>query len=187
MTSWSWACPTAAAIAQNTSRAHASRTAKGAPGSAHLALECPIGKRHDEERVLAVEVCAEDLDERRVRAIRSSTTVNTPERATGRPSFIAFQADELDVDGNAVITHLLVANVTLGPDARWSTLDGRRLYAHAETAGYLYEAALRATLARELGVLGSRRARSTRSSVALAMRWPSPTPICLTRCAAPMR
>src|SRR5256714_7694909 len=49
-------------------------------------------------------------------------------------------------------THVLVANLTLGADGRWSTLDGRRIYAHAKTAGYLYEARLRSLLTRELGV-----------------------------------
>ena len=49
-------------------------------------------------------------------------------------------------------THVLVANLTLGADGRWSTLDGRRIYAHAKTAGYLYEARLRGELTRELGV-----------------------------------
>jgi len=49
-------------------------------------------------------------------------------------------------------THALVANLTLGADGQWSTLDGRRIYAHAKTAGYLYEARLRSLLTRELGV-----------------------------------
>jgi conjugative relaxase-like TrwC/TraI family protein len=49
-------------------------------------------------------------------------------------------------------THVLVANLTLGADGRWSALDGRRIYAHAKTAGYLYQARLRAELSRELGV-----------------------------------
>ncbi len=49
-------------------------------------------------------------------------------------------------------THVLVANLVLGADGRWSTLDGRRIYAHAKTAGYLYEARLRSLLTRELGV-----------------------------------
>ena len=48
-------------------------------------------------------------------------------------------------------THVLVANVTLGADGRWSALDGRRIYAHAKTAGYIYEARLRAELTRQLG------------------------------------
>ena len=48
-------------------------------------------------------------------------------------------------------THVLVANLTLGADGRWSALDGRRIYAHAKTAGYIYEARLRAELTRELG------------------------------------
>src|SRR5688500_12535901 len=50
-------------------------------------------------------------------------------------------------------THVLVANLTLGADGQWSTLDGRRIYAHAKTAGYLYEARLRAELTRALGVV----------------------------------
>jgi len=49
-------------------------------------------------------------------------------------------------------THVLVANITLGADGRWATLDGRFVYAEAKTAGYLYEAHLRAELTRELGV-----------------------------------
>ena len=49
-------------------------------------------------------------------------------------------------------THVLVANMTRGPDGRWATLDGRHLYLHAKTAGYLYEAHLRLELTQRLGV-----------------------------------
>ena len=49
-------------------------------------------------------------------------------------------------------THILVANMTRGPDGRWTALDGRRLYAHAKTGGYLYQAQLRAELVRRLGL-----------------------------------
>jgi conjugative relaxase-like TrwC/TraI family protein len=49
-------------------------------------------------------------------------------------------------------THVLVANMTKGSDGRWTALDGRRLYAHAKTAGYLYEAHLRVEMTRRLGV-----------------------------------
>ncbi len=49
-------------------------------------------------------------------------------------------------------THVLVANVTCGPDGRWATLDGRHLYLHVKTAGYLYLAHLRAELTRRVGV-----------------------------------
>jgi conjugative relaxase-like TrwC/TraI family protein len=49
-------------------------------------------------------------------------------------------------------THVLVANMTRGPDGRWTALDGRRIYRHAKTAGYLYEARLRAELTRRLGL-----------------------------------
>ena len=40
-------------------------------------------------------------------------------------------------------THVLVANLTRGPEGHWSALDARHLYALAKTAGYLYEAQLR--------------------------------------------
>lgn len=49
-------------------------------------------------------------------------------------------------------THLLVANMAEGADGRWRTLDGRLLYLHASTAGYLYEAHLRRELTERLGV-----------------------------------
>lgn len=37
-------------------------------------------------------------------------------------------------------THVVVANATCGPDARWTALDGRELYRRAKTAGYVYQA-----------------------------------------------
>jgi conjugative relaxase-like TrwC/TraI family protein len=49
-------------------------------------------------------------------------------------------------------THVVAANETLGPDGRWTALDGRPLYRHAKTAGYLYQASLRARLTASLGV-----------------------------------
>ena len=50
-------------------------------------------------------------------------------------------------------THVLIANVGRAvDDGRWRTLDGRSLYVHANTAGYLYQAQLREELSRRLGV-----------------------------------
>jgi conjugative relaxase-like TrwC/TraI family protein len=49
-------------------------------------------------------------------------------------------------------THVVVANATQGLDGRWTALDGRMLYRHAKTAGYLYQAALRAELSERLHV-----------------------------------
>ncbi|MFW6034204.1 MAG: MobF family relaxase, partial [bacterium] len=50
-------------------------------------------------------------------------------------------------------THVLVANLAYAPsDGRWTALDGRPLHAWAKTAGYVYEAKLRAELTRRLGV-----------------------------------
>ena len=49
-------------------------------------------------------------------------------------------------------SHVLVANLVHGEDAKWSALDGRGLFAHAAAAGSLYEAHLRAELSDHLGL-----------------------------------
>src|SRR5215203_4790245 len=49
-------------------------------------------------------------------------------------------------------THVLVANLGRGADGRWSALDGRRLYAQARAASFVYQAVLRGELTRTLGV-----------------------------------
>ncbi|MGH9124321.1 MAG: MobF family relaxase, partial [Acidimicrobiales bacterium] len=49
-------------------------------------------------------------------------------------------------------THVVVANMGFAADGRWSALHGRRLYAWAKTAGFVYQAALRAELTERLGV-----------------------------------
>ncbi len=49
-------------------------------------------------------------------------------------------------------THVLVANAAEGVDGAWRTLDGRLIYAHAKTGGYLYQAHLRHELTVRLGV-----------------------------------
>ena len=49
-------------------------------------------------------------------------------------------------------THVLVANLGRGVDGRWSALDGRRLYAEARAASFIYQAVLRGELTRTVGV-----------------------------------
>jgi conjugative relaxase-like TrwC/TraI family protein len=48
-------------------------------------------------------------------------------------------------------THVVCANVARGPDGRWTALDGRPIYQHARTAGFLYQAHLRAEVRDRLG------------------------------------
>ncbi|MDQ6803398.1 MAG: relaxase domain-containing protein, partial [Actinomycetota bacterium] len=48
--------------------------------------------------------------------------------------------------------HVLVANLVRDGQEHWGALDGRLIYTHAKTAGYLYQAELRAQLSRRLGV-----------------------------------
>jgi conjugative relaxase-like TrwC/TraI family protein len=49
-------------------------------------------------------------------------------------------------------THVIIANRTQGPDGRWTTLDGRDLYAHRRAADALYRAAYQRSLTRSLGI-----------------------------------
>ncbi|UTI62283.1 relaxase domain-containing protein [Paraconexibacter antarcticus] len=49
-------------------------------------------------------------------------------------------------------THVVVGNLTQGPDGRWTALDARHLYRQAKTAGYLYQAVLRAEITERTGL-----------------------------------
>jgi len=49
-------------------------------------------------------------------------------------------------------THVLVANLALGEDDRWTALDARPIYRHARTAGYLYQARVRRELTARMSV-----------------------------------
>jgi conjugative relaxase-like TrwC/TraI family protein len=47
---------------------------------------------------------------------------------------------------------VLIANTTRGPDGRWRTLDGTRIYPALRTAGFLFEAEMRHELTNRFGV-----------------------------------
>lgn len=49
-------------------------------------------------------------------------------------------------------THVVAANLVRDEAGRWSALDSRAIYRHARTAGFIYQARLRAELTRRLGV-----------------------------------
>src|SRR5205807_4074763 len=50
-------------------------------------------------------------------------------------------------------THVVAANLTRGPDGRFTALFGAPLYRAAKTAGYLYQAHLRAEVTDRLGLM----------------------------------
>jgi conjugative relaxase-like TrwC/TraI family protein len=65
----------------------------------------------------------------------------------------AFRHRTSRADDPLLHTHVLVANLAhTADDDRWRSLDARHLYLHAKTAGYLYQAQLRAELTRRLDV-----------------------------------
>lgn len=49
-------------------------------------------------------------------------------------------------------THCVSANLVRSVDGRWGTLDSRSIYAHARTAGFVYQAVLRGELTSRLSV-----------------------------------
>ena len=49
-------------------------------------------------------------------------------------------------------SHVLIANMTKGPDGKWSALDGQALYRSRIAAGTVYQSVLRNELTRRLGV-----------------------------------
>ena len=65
----------------------------------------------------------------------------------------AFRHRTSRADDPLLHTHVLVANLAYTKDdGRWRSLDARHLYLHAKTAGYLYQAQLRAELTHRLDV-----------------------------------
>jgi conjugative relaxase-like TrwC/TraI family protein len=65
----------------------------------------------------------------------------------------AFRHRTSRADDPLLHTHVLVANLArTSDDGMWRTLDSRRLFAHAKTAGILYQAQLRHELTTRLGV-----------------------------------
>jgi conjugative relaxase-like TrwC/TraI family protein len=82
---------------------------------------------------------------------RLGTDGHTPMRGSGFVA-AAFRHRMSRAGDPQLHTHVLVANLIRTPDGKWRTLDGQRLYRRAKTAGYLYQAHLRAELSRELGV-----------------------------------
>ncbi|MGH3041371.1 MAG: MobF family relaxase, partial [Gaiellaceae bacterium] len=89
--------------------------------------------------------------EREAAYTRLGTDGRTPARGSG---FVAasFRHRMSRAGDPQLHTHVLVANLIKTSDRKWRTLDGQRLYRRAKTAGYLYQAHLRAELRRELGM-----------------------------------
>ena len=75
----------------------------------------------------------------------------------------------------ALHTHVLVANLARSADGRSGALDGRALYRHQTTAGYLYQAELRHRLAHGSAWSGARCAGAWPTLRASRARWCAPS------------
>ena len=69
----------------------------------------------------------------------------------GLVAFTVTHTDSRNLDPQ-LHEHVLIPNITLGPDDRWTAIDGREIYRHAKTAGFIYQAALRAELTERIGL-----------------------------------
>ena len=85
------------------------------------------------------------------RALRGGERA-APARSRARASWRAPFATAHRARATQLHTHAVVCNLTRGPEGRHSALDGRALYRQAKTAGYLYQAELRARLSGALKV-----------------------------------
>jgi conjugative relaxase-like TrwC/TraI family protein len=76
-------------------------------------------------------------------------------------------------DGDPLLhTHVLVANLArTRDDGRWRTIDSRRLYKHARTAGSVYQAVLRHELTARLGVAWQPVSNSTADLAGVPRSW----------------
>ena len=70
----------------------------------------------------------------------------------GLVAFTVTHTDSRNLDPQ-LHEHVLIANLTKGPDDRWTALDGREIYRHAKTAGFVYQAVLRAELTERVGLV----------------------------------
>jgi conjugative relaxase-like TrwC/TraI family protein len=81
-------------------------------------------------------------------------------------------------------THVVAANLARGPDGRFTALHGAELYRAAKTAGYLYQAHLRALVTERLGLEWGRSAMVLQSSRTSSVRSWSTSHSAVTICAA---
>lgn len=70
----------------------------------------------------------------------------------GLVAFAVTHTDSRNLDPQ-LHEHVLIANVTKGPDGRWTALDGREIYQHAKTAGFIYQTVMRGELTERLGLV----------------------------------
>lgn len=115
------------------------RTVTGAVVAAHAAaVEEAVGWL---ERTTATAARGHHGDGRRADRVETSGFVAA-----------AFEHGTSRAGDPQVHTHVVVVNVLRGVDGRWSAVDSRALFRHGKTAGYLYQATLRAQLTERLGV-----------------------------------
>ncbi len=130
------------------------RSTSRSPRPKGVSLAMALGDTETRPQVLAAHdaAVAQALDylERRALAARRGAQGATQIRTHGVVA-AGFVHRSSRAGDPQLHTHVVAANLVRGADDRWSAIDARGLFQHARTAGFLYEAALRAELTGRLG------------------------------------
>jgi conjugative relaxase-like TrwC/TraI family protein len=105
-----------------------------------------IAAAHDRAVVAAIGVVETEVARAR-RGARAATVVETEGIVAAGFGHRTSRAGDPQMH-----THVVIPNLTVTADGRWSALAGDRLYRWAKTVGYLYQSTLRAELTQSLGV-----------------------------------
>ena len=99
----------------------------------------------------AVDSALRYLEQQALSAVRESHSVRTVVPVSGATAGVFTHGVSRAADPH-VHSHVVLANLVHGVDARWSSTDQRALFAHRRAAAAVYDGDLRAALAGALGV-----------------------------------
>jgi conjugative relaxase-like TrwC/TraI family protein len=127
-----------------------------APATANRAAEesSRVGTLVQQAHRTAVQAAIDYLELSCTDALRGHHRGDGTDRTVATDGFVgtAFEHRSSRCGDPQLHTHVVVANLLHGQDGKWSALNTREIYAHAKTAGYVYQAVLRGELTKTLGV-----------------------------------
>ena len=126
----------------------------GPASGADAAGRSPVAEHVQAAHRTAVQAALDYLELSCTDALRGHHRGDGTDRTVATDGFVgaAFEHRSSRCGDPQLHTHVVVANLLHGHDGKWSALDTREIYAHAKTAGYVYQAVLRGELSRTLGV-----------------------------------
>jgi conjugative relaxase-like TrwC/TraI family protein len=125
-----------------------------ADGAADAGESSRVGTLVQQAHRTAVQAAIDYLELSCTDALRGHHRGDGTDRTVATDGFVgaAFEHRSSRCGDPQLHTHVVVANLLHGQDGKWSALNTREIYAHAKTAGYVYQAVLRGELTKTLGV-----------------------------------